>query len=114
MKLIIVIFASTALVAIGGESFFFLSASKTKAIEKRIEGEEFHIRIPIKKIDPPKASSIYACHQGLGPGREYQIQIDLAEAPAEDWFPMLKLDDEVIDGGICLSRSGGDGGPSAL
>jgi hypothetical protein len=114
MKLSLAILALTALTAVGEESYFFDRASKAKNFEKRIEGEQLHILIPIKRIAAPKATSIYALHQGLGLGRKYQIQIDLEKTPEKGWLPMLKLGDDVIDGGIYLSLSDKEGASSSL
>ena len=112
IKLLSVIFSLTPLLAVGEDSYFFDYATKPRVAEKRIEGEVFRITMPIKKLTPPKASYIHAYHQGLGRGRAYQIQVDLAEQPAEDWFPLLKLGDEVIDQGISLNRTEGEAGTS--
>lgn len=109
IRCLLVPLAFFPLLAVGEESYFFTYATKPRAAEKRIEGEVFHMTMPIKKIEPPKASSIYTSHQGLGRGREYQIQVDLAETPAEGWLPLLKLGDDVIDQGIFLSLSEGEG-----
>ena len=45
-----------------------------------------------------------AFHQGLGPGREYQIQVNLDTSPEQGWLPMLKLGDEIIMEGISVAR----------
>src|SRR5688500_11712031 len=89
----------------GEESYFFKSIKGPRATESRIEGNSLHLVIPIQKIDPPKASGIFAGYAGLGPGRGYFIQIDLAEPPAKDWLPMLKLGDDVLTKGMSLGRS---------
>jgi hypothetical protein len=96
--------AMIPLLAAGGESYFFIRLRDAKEVVKRVEGDELHIVIPIKKVAPPKASSIYACRQDLGPGRKYQIQIDLAAELPEEWgVPLVKLGDEVIDRNIIYS-----------
>lgn len=90
--------ALAPLVAVGEDAFFFHRAG---AVEKRVEGDELRIVIPIKKMDPPKASAIYVARQDLGRGRKYHIQIDIAEPLPYDWkIPMIKLGDDVIDGGM--------------
>ena len=96
--------ALAPLVAVGGESYFFTRSSNAKDVVKRVEGNELHIVIPIKKVEFPKAVSIYATRQDMGPGRKYQIQIDLAEELPKEWgVPMVKLGDDVIDREILYS-----------
>jgi hypothetical protein len=102
MKLLIILFGAIPLLACGGESYFFTFAGQPTG--QRIEGENLHIVLPIQKIAPPKASSIIAFHQGLGPGREYQIQVNLRTSPKAGWLPMLKLGGEIIMDGISVAR----------
>ena len=102
MKLILTLIASIPLLAFGGESYFFtISGEPTGQL---IKGERLQLELPIRKIDPPEASSISAFHQGLGPGRKYQIQVHLKESPLKGWVPMLKLDEEIIINGITVAR----------
>ena len=93
-----ILLACAPLLAVGEDSFFF---HKVGAMENRVEGETFHLTFPIKKIDPPKASAIYVSRQDMGYGRKYRIQIDLVGPLPDDWMPpMMKLGEDVIDGGI--------------
>lgn len=102
MKTILSLFAFLPLMAFGGESYFFTISSDPK--EMRIEGEHLHLVLPIQKLQPPRALSISAYHQGLGAGRDYQIQVHLAASPAKDWLPSLNLDGEIIMDEISVSR----------
>jgi hypothetical protein len=105
MKILTSILAFAPLLAIGEESFFFTYTKGGPARQVRVEDSELHVVTPIRKIAPLKATSISAHHQGLGPGRAYQIQVDLAAKPEGDSIPMVKLGDDVISGGIYLSLS---------
>lgn len=96
------IFAAT------GESFFFEYTQGPKPTEQRIEGGRLETVTPIRKIEAPQASAIFASYTGLGPGREYQIQVDFKTAPAELWLPKAKLGDDIITSRI--SSSGGEDG----
>ncbi len=106
MKTFLIILALLPLIASADDSFFFVFAQNAKQAEQRIEGENLHLVIPIQKITTPKASSIFAFHQGLGEGRDYQIQVNLTDEPEEGWMPMLKLGDEIIVEGISVARLG--------
>jgi len=81
MKLLATLFFFLTLPAVGEESYFFDYAGNAQPTKGRIEGNLLHFAIPIKRIAPPQATSIFAFHQGLGPGREYQIQIKLKSDP---------------------------------
>ena len=102
MKLLVTLFGAIPLLAFGGESYFFSFAGEPTG--QRIEGQNLHIVLPIQKLDPPEASSIIAFHQGLGPGREYQIQVNLKTSPKKGWMPMLKLGEEIMIDGLSVSR----------
>lgn len=71
---------------------------------QKIEDENLHMILPIQKLNPPEASSIIAFHQGLGPGRDYKLQVNLKTRPEDAWVPMLKLGDEIMMNGISVSR----------
>jgi hypothetical protein len=105
MRLLSILLGLVPLLASGGESYFFVYSKEARPTEKIIEDKHLQVVIPIRKIDPPSASSIFAYHQGLGPGREYQIQVNLKKTPPKDWLPMLKLDDDVIIKGIHIGLS---------
>jgi hypothetical protein len=102
MKLLAILFSSIPFLVFGGESYFFTLVGEPTG--QRIEGENLHIVLPIKKLDPPVASSIIAYHQGLGPGREYQIQVNLKSSPKKRWMPMLNLGGEIIMDGVSVAR----------
>ena len=91
------------------DSYFFVYP-KGSRFEKKIKNDRLYIEVPIQKIDPPKVISILAFHQGLGPGREYQIQINLAGHPPRGWLPMLRLKDDIITSGISVGHAGETGG----
>lgn len=102
MKAILRLLTFLPLIAFGGESYFFTITFEPT--EQRIEGEHLHLEFPIQKLPPPRASSISAYHQGLGAGRDYQIQVHLEASPAKGWLPSLNLDGELIMEGISVSR----------
>ena len=102
MKLLATLLCAIPLLAFGEESYFFTLAGKPTG--QRIDGPNLHLVLPIQKLDPPAASSITAFHQGLGPDREYQIQVNLKSVPKKEWMPMLKLGEEIIADGISVSR----------
>jgi hypothetical protein len=102
MTLLAILLAVLPVVVCGEESYFFTIAGKPSG--ERIEGNTLHIAQPIHRIEPPEASSIIAFHQGLGPGREYKIQVNLRESPEKEWMPMLKLGGEIIMEGVTVAR----------
>jgi len=102
MKLFVTLLSAIPLVVLGEESYFFTLAGEPTG--QRIDGQNLHLVLPIQKLDPPTASSITAFHQGLGPGRDYQIQVNLKSVPKKEWMPMLKLGEEIIAEGISVSR----------
>ena len=104
MKALLGILALLPLVAVAESSFFFTLPQNTKPNGQRIEGDNLHLIVPIQKVAPPKASSIFAFHQGLGEGRMFKIQVNLTESPEKGWTPMLKLGEEVIMEGISVAR----------
>ena len=113
MKLLPVLLAFTPLLAIGEESYFFKYPNDKPKREIRIEDSKLHVVTPIEKIATPKAVSLYASHAGLGRGREYQIQIDLAAKAERGLLPMVKLGDDVITGGIYMSLSADENSTSS-
>jgi len=102
MKLLAILFCFIPFLAFGEESYFFTIVGEPSG--KRIDGENLHFVLPIRKLEPPNASSIIAFHQGLGPSREYKIQVNLRSSPKEGWIPMLKLGAEIMMDGISVSR----------
>lgn len=102
MRLLTILLAVLPVVVCGEESYFFTIAGKPSG--ERIEGNTLHIAQPIHRIEPPEASSIIAFHQGLGPGREYKIRVNLRESPEKGWMPMLKLGGETIMEGVTVAR----------
>ena len=115
MKLILLILlAGIPILAAAEESFFFTYTKKPGSPEKRLEGDQLHTVQPIQKIDPPEATFLSAFHQGLGKGREYQIQIDLKGPLEERWYPMVKLGDDLITSGIMFSYSDSKKWPSTM
>ena len=105
MKLLTLLLTFIPLLASGEESYFF-KLKKGHPSDLRIEGEQLHFVLPIQKLDPPKATAIMAFHQGLGPGREYQIQVNLETTPEKGWLPRLKLGGEIIMEGISVASPG--------
>lgn len=114
MKLISLVIACIPLVAAAGESYFFVYKKGSGETERRIEENRLHTVNGIQKIDPPKATRLTAFHQGLGSGRAYQIQIDLEGTLEEHWYPMLKLGDDIITGGIMVGYSNSRKWPSSV
>ncbi len=114
MKLILLLLGCLPFVAWGEESYFFVYKKGGVNAEMRIEGDHLHTVKQILKIDPPKAKQLIAFHQGLGSGRAYQIQIDLNDQLEESWFPMLKLGDDLITGGISVSYSNSERRPASI
>jgi hypothetical protein len=94
MKLLTTTLLFIPFLAFAEDSYFFTIQGKPS--KPSIQGEALIMNLPIKKISAPKASSIIAYHQGLGEGREYQIQVNLESPPDRDWRPMIKLGDDVI------------------
>lgn len=103
MKCLSLILALVPALAFAQESYFFSVALEGKP-KQGIEGDRLIVEMPIRKIEPPQASTIRAFHQGLGPGREYQVQVHLKSNPGKGWIPMLKLADEIITEGITVTR----------
>jgi len=114
MKLILIPLSCLPLIAAAEESYFFVYKNGSAKTERRIEGSHLHTVNQIQKTDPPKAKRLVAFHQGLGSGREYQIQIDLEDQLEERWYPMLKLGDDIITGGISVSYSNSQRRPASF
>ena len=102
MKLLVILFTAMPFLAFGEESYFFTFGGEPTG--QRIEDESLHIVLPIKRLDPPAASSVIAFHQGLGPGREYKIQVNLKSSPMKGWVPMLNLGGDIIMDGVSVAR----------
>lgn len=111
---LLVLLAGTRILAAAEESYFFIYKKGEAGPELRLEEDRLHTVHPIQRIDPPKAKQIFARHQGLGKGREYQIQVDLEGTLEERWFPMLKLGDDIITRGISVSYSNDKKQPSSF
>jgi hypothetical protein len=114
MKSIAFFLFCLSLIAVAEESYLFTFAGDYGSAKKRIEGHRLHSVREIERIETPKVLRIFASHQGLGRGRDYQIQIDLAENVEERWHPKLKLREDVITTGIGVSYSNNEDWPSAL
>lgn len=92
-----------AQVSLGGESFFFVT-EENGGEEISIKDDRLLMEIPIKKVSPPRSTSIAAFYQGYKNGRTYKIQVNLAQHPEKEWIPSFKLDDKVFMYGVTVSR----------
>ncbi len=87
----------------GGESFFFV-IQKDGVEEISIKEDRLLMEVPIKKVSPPRATSIAAFYQGYDNGRTYKIQVNLAQHPEKGWIPSFKLNNKVFLHGVTVSR----------
>lgn len=85
------------------ETYFFELKPQEKQ-EFSMEGDMFVYKVATKKIAPPKATSIAAYHLGAGEGREYTIQINLADKVERGWIPAVKIGKDVLAEGVSISR----------
>jgi hypothetical protein len=86
------------------DSYFFEFDDESKLPVFSIQGDQLIASMKIHQVPAPKCKSISAFHAGNGPGREYKIQVNLNESPADGWSPKFKLGNDIFLDGIGVSK----------
>ena len=89
LLLTIVVLAS----AVRADSFFFSLPGKPDLSTAKIEGDQLHVTANLERLPIPKADGIEVVRDDEG---QALARVYLAEEPARGWFPLIKLNEQII------------------
>jgi hypothetical protein len=77
-----------------GESYLFTIPQPPDLKEAKIEGGHLHISVPLLRLPNPDVGGVEV-NRSEDDG--FVVRTYIKEVPERGWFPMLKLEDEIIE-----------------